>query len=315
MAAVLVFSIAVIFLAPCAFVWSLNGGAHDLTIVALGSTVGTAGALLWSLRSPARTSLPAAHRGDTARHSRPDNSPTPWRALRTALGPPYAPAAWQLRLMQLVTLCAVVVGAPRLVEIFRGSLSARAFTMALHFAQFAILLPAVALCWLWPLTKVIGLFSGQGGALTELALLPGLGSPQQQRRRLFLVALCAPAGALIALLITAMGIAKLEHLRVPFPPIDDDLLPHSNDHTADSGRPSCEAGAAQPLVRALLIFTQTWTFAVIVWTGSWDVLIQITPRWLIVAVVLGALCFVAGMTLYSLRKLALRPHPFVEVSG
>jgi len=309
--------IVVIFLAPCALVASLNGGWRDLAIVAMGSVAGTAAAFLRPWRSPTRTSSAIARGVDAARHPGPATRPTPWRALRTALGPPYAPASWRVRLIQLLSLAALVASAPLLVEMFRSYLSARAFTTALHIAQFAILMPAVALCWVWPLTRVIGLFMRPGGALTELALLPGLGSPRQQLRRLFGVALCAPTGALIALLITAVCIANLEHLPrailiklvVTFFLIPLISLPILAGQIVKPRVQNRWSGAA-------LLSTQAWTFTFVLWTGSWDALAVIAPhwRWLIVAVVGVALGFLVGMTLYLLRKLAQRPHPFVEAS-
>ncbi len=52
-----IFIFGFIFVAPCALVWCLNGGARDVFMIGMGSVAGTAGALLWRFRSAARNAL------------------------------------------------------------------------------------------------------------------------------------------------------------------------------------------------------------------------------------------------------------------
>ena len=128
-----------------------------------------------------------------------------------ALGAPYAPESWTRRVLELALLCALLASAPLLVLHFQGSLSPRGFPLLLHVAELLSFVIALGVCWLWPLVRVVTLVTSQSGTLTELALLPGQGSGRQQLARLCLVALSIPTGALLLLLVLALGVITLEH--------------------------------------------------------------------------------------------------------
>ncbi len=106
-----------------------------------------------------------------------------------------------------------VAGAPLLVLLYEASLQPRAFPYVLHATEFVGFLAAIGLCWVWPLSRLVAIFNPERGALTELALLPGFGSGRQQLRRLYLVALGLPFAGLILLLISALVLVTLQHLR------------------------------------------------------------------------------------------------------
>lgn len=301
-AAALLLILTTAFLAPCAIVWSLGGPRRDVVMMVMGAMVGTGGARLWRCGSRTRNST---------------DLPRPWRAVRLALGPPYATASWKRRVIELALLCAALGGAPMLVVIFRTSLNPLGFTLLLHIAQAVSFVIAIGLCWLWPLTRVVELFVSQGGALTELALLPGQGGSGQQLRRLCLVALSIPVAALLVLLALALGLAALEHLpravslkvAVEFVLIPLFTLP------VVAGRLTKPA-ALHPWAGALLMYSQTWWWFWIVWIlppESWH-LLPAFFLWTVLVVIAIGLTFLVGLTVQSLRKLLRRPHPFVEIS-
>jgi hypothetical protein len=315
-AAALIFILAAVFVAPCALVWLLGGSAGDVFRVAIGSIVGTVGALLWRSGSRARRAPGARLSAPAVIASVPARRPRPWRAVRVALGAPYAPESWKRRVLELAILCAVLAAAPLLVLFFEGSLSPRGFPILLHVAELVSFVIAIGLCWLWPLVRVVTLVTSQSGTLTELALLPGQGTGRQQLRRLCLVALSLPAGALLVLLVLALGLVALEHLPHAFyvkVALEFLLIPLLT-LPALAGRLT-KPGGRDAWGGAMVLFSQTWTWLLIFWTTtpqSW----QGFPRiflWVAIAVVAVGLMFLVGMTVRSLRKLLQRPHPYVEV--
>jgi hypothetical protein len=79
-------------------------------------------------------------------------------------------------------------------------------------------------------------------------------------------------------------------------------------------------GTGKSAPTAFWSLTQVWAFTPMIWT--WPV--GAAPLWLlnapaifrlVVAAVLALPLVLVGHTIYSLRKLALRPHPFVDVSA
>ncbi len=322
--AALVFILALVFVAPCALVWLLGGSAWDVVFMAIASVAGTVGALLW--RSGARARQAAGARVNAgivtvslpAPHPHPHPHSQPWRAVRVALGAPYAPASWIRRVMELALLCAVLAGPPLLVLFFESSLSARGFPILLHIAEFMSFVIAIGLCWLGPLVRVVTLVTSQSGTLTELALLPGQGSGRQQLRRLCLVGLSLPAGALLVLLILALGLVALEHLpraiyvkvALEFLLIPLLTLPALASRLTKGRAPNAWAGAT-------VMFSQIWTWLLIFWTSTpenWHGF----PRfflWVAITVVAAGLVFLVGLTVHSLRKLLRRPHPYIEISS
>jgi hypothetical protein len=312
---------AFIFAAPCALVWSLNGGAGDITMVAMGSLAGSSGALLWRWRSQARTAPGVRVSVPAVAPAVPAQRPSPWRAVRLALGPPYAPASWQRRGIQLATLCAVVSGAPFLALLYEGSLQPRAFPYVLHAAQFLGFMAAIGLCWVWPLSRLLAIFNPERGTLSELVLLPGLGSGAQQLGRLCLVAVGLPFVGLLLLYIGAMALVMLQHLphdlyrrvSVNFLMIPLITVPILLTQTSKAQMP-----ATWSLV--VLMFSQMWTFSFLLWSGIGDpgVIASVlghTVSRLAAGLVLAAVIIVIGFSIHSIRKLLQRPHPFVEISS
>ena len=305
--------------APCAVVWSLQGGARDVVMIGAGSVAGATGALLWRLLARVRNTPVLRISVLAVVPGVPAQRPNPWRAVRVALGPPYAPASWQRRGFELASLCLVVAAAPLLALFYEGSLQPRAFPYVLHAAEFVGFLAAIGLCWMWPLSRLVAIFNPERGALTELALLPGLGGGRQQLRRLCLVALGVPTVGLILLLIGALLLVTLQHLphvgylkvAAQFLLIPLITLPILVGQIAKPGKSAWSVVA--------LMASQIWSFSILVWSGLWDVdapdsgVIH-TFRRLTVALLLVVLIVFIGFAVHSLRKLMRRPHPYVEVS-
>jgi hypothetical protein len=313
----LIFICGFIFVLPCALVWALNGGAREVVMVAMGSVAGAAGALLWQLRSRTRYVLGARPGAAAVVSLIPAQRPRPWQAVRFALGAPYAPASWQRRVLGLALLCAIVALAPILVVLYKSSMSPHGFTILLHVAEIVSFLPAIALCWLWPLRRLVALFNPQSAALTELVLLPGLGGGRQQLRRLLLVAVSLPAVGLVGLLIIALSMVALEHppqigytkVVVTFLLIPLLTLP------GVFGQIAKPQGPQAPVAWFAGMNSQLWLCTYLTWIVPWDMAHRLPVGWLWVtaAVVLAALMVPIGMSVASLRKILRRPHPFVEV--
>jgi hypothetical protein len=202
---------------------------------------------------------------------------------------------------------------------YEGSLQPRVFPYLMHAAEFVGFLAAIGLCWVWPLSRLVGIFNPERGALSELALLPGLGGGTQQLRRLYLVALGVPAVGLILLLSGALLLVTLRHLPhvvymqvaaqfLAIPLITLPILLGQIAKPAKSGTGTV----------AVLMASQIWTFSILVWSGMWERNVPDSSplhlfRRLTVGLVLIALVVVIGFSAHSWRKLARRPHPFVEV--
>lgn len=316
-----IFIFGFIFVAPCALVWCLNGGARNVFMIGMGSVAGTAGALLWRFRSAARNASGARVSHAAAAPSIAVQLPNPRRAVRVALGPPYAPASWQRRGIELVGLGAAVAGAPLLVLLYEASLQPRAFPYVLHATEFVGFLAAIGLCWVWPLSRLVAIFNPERGALTELALLPGFGSGRQQLRRLYLVALGLPFAGLILLLISALVLVTLQHLRngvylqliLEFLFIPLITLPILIGQLTKPSMPAAWSVRVQ-------LLSQMCTISFLVWSNIWDSGAPASAtvhqlRLLEVGLVLAALMIFVGFSIHSLRKLLQRPHPFVEISS
>jgi hypothetical protein len=236
-----------------------------------------------------------------------------------ALGPPYSPASWTRRLIQLAAVGAALSAAPILVHLFGGSLKTGFFNGALHTAEFVGFVPAVVMCWAWPLTRLIGIFAPQSAAQTELALLPGLGDGRQQLRRLCGVGLGIPAVGLVALLSLAMSLVALEqrpHVFYMKLGLEFLLIPQFTLPILIGQIVKPRGLAAWRLT--VMITSQSLAFTFLVWMPIWDApdsgLVHLL-RWLTVALVLAGLMILIGYAIYSLRKFLQRPHPFVEISS
>jgi hypothetical protein len=317
----LAFVLGVTLVGPCALVFSLQGGVRDVLVVSAGACMGIAGALLCRYRGSARLSETshAQTLGAAESSSRP---PPPLRTLRMMLGAPYAPASWRRRFIEIAVVCAVLVSPPLLVILISLSPAFRFFRFAIHAAELGGLLAAISLCWIYPLNCVLALLDPKRGALTELAVLPGLGNGTRQRRQLYLVTLSLPTAALVGLLIVAVSAAWLQNLPssvywslamqfAVFPLLTLPML------LSQLARRTEMTGIFAPTA---FLLGQAWTLTPTIWTWpmGWP------PLWslhgpgifgLVVAALLAWLLVLVGQIIYFLRELALRPHPFVDVSA
>lgn len=309
-----------VFLAPCIAVWLLGGPSGDVLFMAIGSVIGTAGPAVW--QSGYRVhKAPAAVRNvksaSPTTDSVPPPRPKPWRAVRVAFGAPYAPESWTRRLIELALVCVVLASAPLLVWFFESSLSPRGFPILLHVAELMSFVIAIALCWLWPLARVVTRVTSQSGTLTELALLPGQGSGRQQLRRMCLVALSIPTAALIVLLGLALAVVRFEHLpqATYVKVVAEFLLIPLLTLPAMAGRLTKPPGV-NAWAGAMVMFSQTWTWLLIFWTTSPENWHGAPPIffWAAMAVIAVGVMILIGMTISALRKLLRRPHPYMEVS-
>jgi hypothetical protein len=307
LAASLAFLVMLMVLAPSVLAWSWHTGLFDVLMVASAAIAGAGLGWLGTRRASARE--PAGARKTATSSGRA-------QALRVALGPPYAPTSSVMRLAQLALLAAALAVAPVLVGVFGGSLSAANFAILLHVAELLSFIAAIVLCWIWPLSRVVVLFNPERGGLSELALLPGLGERDLQLRQLLKVVLTLPVAGLMALLVIALGVARLAHvaddtyikLTLEFLLIPMVTLPELFGRIAQ-GR------ASRGRSVGFFMASQTGTLTVVVWTMSWNMFALLTLRWLIVAFALVSLTVVVAMSLHYLRRISQRPHLFMDVSS
>jgi hypothetical protein len=301
------FFLTLIVVVPCGLVLSWRAGPLVVVLVALSAVVGMVGALLWTRLASGQH---CEHSASAAGRS---------LALRVALGAPYAPASWQTRLLQLASVCVVLFGAPLLVIAFGRSLSSRTFAVLMHAAEFLGFIGAITLCWIGPLSRAVTLFNPARGGLTELALLPGLGTNAQRRRQLYRVVIGPPAIALTLLWWVAMAAAWLERapdaayikLVVAFLVIPLFTLPIFLSQIAQAqaqtgrGRWVALSGMLTPLcgLTPMIWNLPLHAFAVV----------PSLLHWLGIGFAM-LLLFLGGLSFLSLRNLAQRPHPFVDVS-
>jgi hypothetical protein len=198
-AGALSFVLGLMWVIPCALLPLAHWTAQDLLLAATGMPAGLAGALLWRVfgrQTPSRAAGFAS----------------PRQALRIVLGPPYAPVSWRMRVIQVALVFAVFAMPPVLVGVFGAALSRRNFAALVHAAELLGFLAAIGLCWIWPLSRAVALFSPSRGALNELALLPGMGEGRQRLWQLLRAAIGVPAVGMVTLLIVALGVAWREDL-------------------------------------------------------------------------------------------------------
>jgi hypothetical protein len=299
------FFLALMVVAPAALALSWHLVLRDVVVVVLGTVAGMTGAALWTVRARGR----AADSGWVPNRS---------RELRVALGPPYAPTTWRARLLQFALLFAVLFGPALLVIAFGRSLSSGSFAAWMHAAEFLGVAVAIALCWIWPLSRTVALFNPLRGASTELALLPGLGNDRPGLGRLFLIAVWPPAVALVLLFVIAIGAAWLERppsatyvkLAVEFSLVPLGTLPL---FLGEIAQPRARGGRLWLLI---LMLSPVYSVNSMIWNGSWQAFAALPQlRWGGIAGVLMILIFIIGMSLLLLQKIRQRPHPFVDVSA
>lgn len=307
LAGALSFVLALMWVFPCALLALGHWAARDLLLVALGMPVGLALALLWRVFDRRA----AAHAAGLA---------NPRRALRIVLGPPYTPVPWSTRVIQMVLVCAVVAIPPVLVGVFGGVLSRESFAVLMHAAELLGFLGAIGLCWIWPLSQAVALFNPAHGALSELALLPGLGAGRQRLWQLLLALVGVPAVGLGALLIMSLGVVWHEDLpNAIYWKVASEyfliLITSLLFVLGQIARPRTVGARFLPL----LMFSQIWTYSLPLWMVPWHVLqLFMTLRWLAwltIAIVLSGLVFVVCFATHSVREIFRRPHPFVEISS
>jgi hypothetical protein len=204
-----------------------------------------------------------------------------------------------------------------LVLLYANSLSSRAFSSLFIAAEWVSFAVGIALCWVWPLTRLLGIFNPKGGALSELAMLPGLGSGAQQLRRLYLVALGLPVAGLIVLLVSAVTLVSFQQLSntvylkiaLEFLLIPLVTLPTLLGQFARPRKPGWAVTVA--------IFCQPFTFTLLLWNGIWDdtshSAVLRAMRWTLAGIVLFGVMVIIGISIYWARKVAQRPHPFMEM--
>ncbi len=294
-------------------------------MIAMGSVAGSAGALLWRLRSRVRNAQSARISAAPLLASVPKQLASPWRAVRVALGPPYAPASWQRRGIQLGLLGAVVAGAPIFTLLYERSLRPRALPA---FVLHTVRVPAASRlpvgCTRYGRCRACSRFSVPKEARgPSWRCYRGWVVADGKLRRLCLVALgvltrrpapvadeCAVAGQ------AAAGCAR--HLSETC----SGIPAHSADHTANSRRADCKSRyEAYYWSRSTLhgpprhAPSHSWcgrTFGI--WTyppQAWGH----TLRLIEMGLVLTALMVLIGFSIPPLRKLLQRPHPFVEISS
>jgi hypothetical protein len=306
LAAAMSFLLVLMVLAPSVLAWSWHTGLADVLIVAsagiAGGALGWIGTLWARARDPARARKTATISGRS-------------QALRVALGPPYAPTSWPMRLTQLGLLGAALIVAPVLVGVFGGSLSTQNFALLLQVAELLSFMAAIVLCWIWPLSRVVILFSPERGGLSELALLPGLGGRDLRLHQLCRVVMTGPLTGLLALLLVALGVASMAQvaddtyikLTLEFLLIPMVTLPVLLGMIV-------RRGASGVWSVGFFMVTQTLTLTVLLWTLSSKMFAVPSLRWLIVAFVLLILTIVVITTLHCLRRISQRPHLFMDVS-
>jgi len=302
-----VFLVGLMVVAPSLLAWTWHTGFLDVAIVAAAAIAGAAVGWLGTLRARARTQGRAWEKAGSSVRS---------RALRIALGPPYAPTSWLVRLTQVGLLCAALIASPMLVGVFGAPLSAPNFAIVLHVAEILGFLVAIVLCWIWPLSRVVILFNPERGGLSELALLPGFGERGLQLRQLCGIVMALPLAGLLALLVMAFGIALLAHLAqgaylklaLEFLLIPMVTLPVLLSQIAQR-----KASSIWSVV--FFMATQTLTLTMLLWTLSWERYAVQTLRWFIITFVLLTLTVAVAVSLHFLRRISARPHLFLDVSS
>jgi hypothetical protein len=304
--AAMAFGVVLMVLAPSLLAWSWHTGRFDVLLVAAAAIAGAAMGWLGTLRGRARSQGHARKMAGMTGRS---------QVLRVALGPPYAPSSYLVRLTQFAVLSVALLIAPVLVGVLGGSLSAPNFAILLHVAELLSFLVAMVLCWIWPLSRVVILFNPERGGLSELALLPGLGARDLRLRQLCTVVMTVPVAGLLVLLLVALAVARMAQvadevyikLALEFLLIPVVTLPVLLGQIA-------QRGAHGVWSVGFFMTTQILALTVLFWTLSAKMFAVPTLRWLIVAFVLVTVTIVLIASLHSLRRIARRPHLFMDVS-
>jgi len=316
LAGALTFIVGLLGVLPCTLLAALHWAAGDVLRVALVLPASFILARLWRVGLRTWPLLPHAAGAGAHPIPHPARAVSPLRALRVVLGAPYAPASWSVRVLQLLGLTATLV-APALLVVAAGRpLNRIVFKLLLHSAEFVGYFGAIGVCWIWPLARAVTLFNPARGAVSELALLPGLGAGRARLLQLCLVMIGWPALGLLALTLIALGAVWWEGLpqatywRVL---IQSALIPLVT-------LPLVLGQMARPRAPvtwsvAALMLSQTFCFALATWSVSWNILAIVSLRWLTIGVAAVVLSVMVGFSAHFYWILARRPHPFVEVSS
>ena len=311
---------------PCALVFTLHRNINQVLIISFGVGTGITGVLLHSWRHRAAALLRNLISADTV--LAPDSfvrwgsagtarGRASW-ALRTALGQPYAPSSWQRRVAELMVVFGALAVAPAISMVVGASRGRWSLLEAWHANWSWSIWAATMICGVWPLTRSQFLFASKRGSLVELALLPGLGNGTEQRRGLYRAILGWPLLLVGALMLVAVTSAHFDHappsvfvrLTLWF------LVLGSIPLAAVQG--SIAAPGARPMSLVILeVFVPILVYS----PAAFNMVPFDSPsrsvgflRWGFLGCLLIALMLSWGQIYYFWRKLAQRPHPFVETA-
>ncbi|HWW21081.1 MAG TPA: hypothetical protein VNZ06_09775 [Steroidobacteraceae bacterium] len=301
---------------------------QSLWVVSVLLTVTLLSWLVWIWRAylrsvPAETELPAGSRwGLPLSHLLRSPGPagrqqplSPTMVMRTFMAAPYAPATAAQRALQ-VGLILVVMCVPAALAFALGrSHTLRDLERLLHAAWAPTLWVSGLVIWGWLLRGQVTSFSRGSGNLDELALLPMLGSAAMRRRQLYQATLRPPILVLSMLFLVA-------------------LVPVIGD--ADSFGIYTRIAYIFSLLPALTLLgwqlpghptsRQAWMAAPVVLLGQSSTVFLFShpvfnARELDLVRLICLTCWVllgiaaVEVMLFKSRRLAERPHPFVEIAS
>jgi len=148
--------------------------------------LGTPLGLLWpKLAQLVRSRTPSRARVHTKTRHYPTRSPSD--AIRVYYGNAFAPVPMASRVFKLRILGMVLWSLPL-------TLAEADFARPVRWLVPFYLGLTGSLAWVWLMTGLARFNFGRGAAFAELALLPGLGNPESQRRAFYFAALARPMG-------------------------------------------------------------------------------------------------------------------------
>lgn len=140
--------------------------------------------LLWpKLAQLVRSRTPSRARAQMKTRHYPIRSPSD--AIRVYYGNAFAPVPMASRAFKLRILTAVIWSLPLI-------LMESDYTRPVRWLVPFYLGLTGSLAWVWLMTDLARFNFGRGAAFAELALLPGLGNPESQRRAFYFAALARP---------------------------------------------------------------------------------------------------------------------------
>jgi len=254
-------------------------------------------------------------------------SRTPTTTIRAFLGKPLAPMRWREHAAYASSLLLIIIMPPLFMAIGRSELSVNGLLKEWNTLWPFSLYATSILAWTIYMKPVTEAFKANGRCLSELALLPKIGS-NRKTISAFLRALFGRVAGITFLLLCFAEVSLYQIEKYWTPKFDvapglilavvaiglftthcttllQAILGNRSINTPEKRR--------QQLINALWVFpiSQDWMWLSLFFTTS---LIHTVPfsstiRWLIPLIFL----IVSVLTLSILFKLSRRPHPFVEV--